>query len=459
MAPKRSSGKSLESTSDKVSHVTSETTLYSETVSDKATKTTINKETLDVIALEAQLLEQEHRFISCIMNFVNRSRWGKDDPRRRATIISLLWRLFPFTSASSVGIGLVGIITLVLAYEANIKLENQNALIIIQNELSEAQRRSSLNIELSAIMNTIETQLADKERENVDKPDDFKRGHKPAVYAINDITESRIIAISQSLKPYRALTNYGERNYASSVSELLSLSRFDSDNFFTDSVDINSFLEDEYLSPERGQLLVAISKSRIIFEGVGGIGQLSMFDSADLRRANLRRADIRQAQMDQSNLNEAQLDYAIFDSAQLQSAQFIEARGTHTRFRNARIPRADFSRAIFFSANFSETYSLDTTFTKTQLIQANFAGAMLKGVSFEGANLDGASFANVIAPFDIRNIKGALITNLQDAPEGFVEWAITQGATLDRDAYIDQLKAEDPEYFFLVSQHTGSGST
>ncbi len=54
-----------------------------------------------LIQVEAQLLEQEHRLISCLTNFFSRKKWTKDDPRRKATIISLLWRLFPFSSAST----------------------------------------------------------------------------------------------------------------------------------------------------------------------------------------------------------------------------------------------------------------------------------------------------------------------------------------------------------------------
>ncbi len=355
--------------------------------------------------------------------------------------------------ASTVGIGIIGIVTLVLAYEANIKLENQNTLITIQNELAEAQRRSSLNIELSSIMNTIESQLAKPTKIDIKKPDDFKKGHKTGVYKLNEITNSRIIAISQSLKPYRALSDYGELNYSASVAELRNLLSFKNANFFTKRINTDDFLEKEYLSPERGQLLVALSKSRIILEGSGGLGALSLFHNSDLRRVNLRKSDLRMTQLDYSNITYGQLDYTIFDNASIRYGKLMNVKGTHTRFKGSDISRSDFSKATLFYANFAGSLALDATFKYTQLAHADFTKADLEGVSFENANLQGATFKDVVGSEKIRNIKGALILGLKDAPAGFVDWALSEGATLDSDGYINQLKQSDPEYFYLVSKY------
>jgi uncharacterized protein YjbI with pentapeptide repeats len=404
-----------------------------------------------LVELEAQILEQEHRIISTFINFFGRSKWPKSDKRRRATIISLLWMFVPRITPTTAGLGAVGLLTIVLAYEANIKLENQNTLITVQNELAEAQRRSSLNIELSEIMNEINKELSEKE--NIPKPirpEGFKRGHKLGKFILSNVTSSRIVAISHSFKPYRSLIDTNNLIDKSSVQEIKKLLSLKANNFFTSKYNVDDFLSESYLSPERGQLLIALTKIKIKLEGVGGLGQLSNFHYSDLRSANLRKSDIRSVKIDFSDLGNTNLDYAIFDEASMEGVSLNKARGTHTRFVSSDLFRASFDNSTFPSANFKDAFLVDASFKHADLMQANLSGSNVEGVDFEGVNLEGANLEGILNYKKISSIKGALVLNVQNPPEGFIDWAIKGGAHLDSSLHIEESKRKNPERYYRV---------
>ncbi len=404
-----------------------------------------------LVELEAQILEQEHRIISTFINFFGRSKWPKGDKRRKATITSLLWMFVPRITPTVAGLGAAGLLTIILAYEANIKLENQNTLITVQNELAEAQRRSSLNIELSEIMNEINRELSNnKEIPKSLKPEGFKRGHKLGKFGLSNVTSSRIVSISHSFKPYRSLVDTNDSIDNSSVEEIKNLFESDAHNFFTSKYNVDDFLSENYLSPERGQLLIALTKIKIKLDGVGGLGQLSNFHYSDLRSANLRKSDIRFAKLDFSDLGNTNLDYVVFDEASMEDVSFVGAIGTHTRFVNTDLFRASFDKSTLPSANLEGAFLVDASFYYADLISANLSGANVEGANFEGVNLEGANLAGIQNYNKISSIKGALILNVQNPPEGFVEWAIKEGAHLDSKLHIEESKRRDPERYYRV---------
>ena len=404
----------------------------------------------EIIRIEAKILEQEHRFITSVINFVNRTQWPRGDARRKATVVALLWKLVPRITPVTAGVGLLGLLTILLAYEANLKLENQNTLITVQNELSEAQRRSSLNIELSEIMNEVNNELADQEICSGDKPSGFKKGHKLGCYKLGRVTESRIVAISNSLKPYRSLVDTSKVVSDSSVAELKNIFSFSSKKFFTNSYDIDDFLELQYLSPERAQLVIALSKLRIKIDGTGGLGQLCNLNYSDLRRTNLRKADLRDAQLDHSNFNNARLDYVVFDGASMEEGRFENAAGTSARFENSDLFRSLFDNANLPQVSFKGAFLVDATFVGADLIHADMSGANVSGSNFTDANLQGANLEGLQNYEDIASINGALIADVVAPPVGFVEWALSKGAQLDSDAYIRAKKEKDPERYYRV---------
>lgn len=91
--------------------------------------------------LEALLIEQEHRFVATWSNFLRRGRWTESSKKRTAAVKALLFRFVPRLGPISVGFAFATALTVYFAYQANVKLENQNKLLVVQNELQEAQRR------------------------------------------------------------------------------------------------------------------------------------------------------------------------------------------------------------------------------------------------------------------------------------------------------------------------------
>lgn len=96
-------------------------------------------------SLEAKLIEQEHRPITLIWNFIKRkSKWKKDDKRRDAATKAIIWRLLfsPTTIAVASG-GFLALISVFFLWEQNKLFKFQNNKFEQQNQLIEADRRSS----------------------------------------------------------------------------------------------------------------------------------------------------------------------------------------------------------------------------------------------------------------------------------------------------------------------------
>lgn len=152
----------------------------------------------DLIKIEAQLLEQEHRPFSLLQNFFGRKQWDKEDPRRRAVKSALVYRLF-FSPAVIAGTGgIIALASLFILYwqtdvliDQNKLLQKQNQKIDNQTYLIEAQRRSSLQFEISEILNRIDDEL---QKEKVNR-------------RLSSQLKSRIIAATVSMKPYRSYEN------------------------------------------------------------------------------------------------------------------------------------------------------------------------------------------------------------------------------------------------------------
>ena len=113
----------------------------------------------------------------------------------------------------------------------------------------------------------------------------------------------------------------------------------------------------------------------------------------------------------------------------------------------ARLRRSDFSAADLRNSNFQSAQ-----FADANLSSANFRGSNLRDTSFQGARMDDAdlwgtdladadfsdsSLADVdlrnadlsrIGWQHIRNIAGANLYGVKNAPQGFVQWALANGA-------------------------------
>jgi uncharacterized protein YjbI with pentapeptide repeats len=210
---------------------------------------------------------------------------------------------------------------------------------------------------------------------------------------LSDSTIARIVALNSSFIPYKY---------------------FEGDS-----------LLEKARSPERGQLLLALSlmhinpdsftkiKLRTSFSGayLKGVD----FNGADLSRVDLHGADLRDANMKNANLNEADLRDANLwganlNSANLRCADLKDADLGWTQLNEANLQLADLSGAKLANAQLQDA-DLSSSILKwadargALFGEADFTGADLQGTTFEKSNLKDANMSNT----DLRKV------NLTDA--------------------------------------------
>ena len=260
-----------------------------------------------------------------------------------------------------------------------ILLDRQNEKINLQNNLIEADRRGSLIILMSNVL--------DQMNNEIETLRDSNRVHYDTVgYPLTDPLIGRIAALSQGFRPYRFL---------------------EGDN-----------LTDEATSPERGQLLLALVKSNLDSVTYNKIYLASNFSSADLsntdlRDANLHDADFHDADLRNADLRNADLRNADLRNADLRNANLSDANLLNTDqlnfylyivlfdvnhsgadLRNADLRNANLIGANLIGANLRNADLSDTNLSNADLGNTNLSNANLIGANLIGANLRNADLKN-----------------------------------------------------------------
>jgi Pentapeptide repeats (8 copies) len=145
----------------------------------------------------------------------------------------------------------------------------------------------------------------------------------------------------------------------------------------------------------RIEALQELNADRVPLVGVDASS--AFLQGVHLERANLLRADLGAADLRGSQLRSADLSYADLHSANL--------RGS------------DLGNAILSNANL----------TDADLVGSNLAGARLDSADLTSADLRNADVQS-IAWQQIAALKSANIAGVKNAPDGFREWALKNGA-------------------------------
>ncbi|MBK6265643.1 pentapeptide repeat-containing protein [Marivirga sp. S37H4] len=384
--------------------------------------------------LESKIYEQEHRLFPVWYNFLTRKKFSKQDNRRLAINKALLWSFIPKPTPTAVAITGISILTIFLAYQANVKLENQNTLLLVQNELQESQRRASLNIEISSIMQQINNERESSRLNSLKDENHQKKGHKVAPYTLSDITAARIASISRSLRPYRILKTDRVDSSANYIQEIFNWNWF---NFNVKRIRVNDFLEENIRSPEREQLLVALLTMRISFSN---IGLNSNFDYSRLENFDFSRSDLRTIRMSNSSLEGTHLSYTIFDEGVLRNTNFKEVYGTTLSFIGTDLTGSNFENTSINNTDFTNADLNMVNFSGANLIQCNFTSATLSSVNFSYANLSGIDFNKIENILKATDFKNALIENLQNFPDTVIDELKRRGAVDNYEMYQKELK-------------------
>ncbi len=182
-------------------------------------------------SIESKLIAQEHRLFSILCNLFKYKFKTPNKIFYHSAKLSLLSYFLGaeivFKIGSIVGTA-IAFFSLYIAFESNKILTEQNTKFDNQNQLIEADRRSSLVFLFNNIMDAIDRELKTPVRDSTLLVD--VNGHKGK---ISNQLAGRIIALSRRLQPYRMY------------------------DYDTDS------LSKKLISPERGQLLINLLESNI----------------------------------------------------------------------------------------------------------------------------------------------------------------------------------------------------
>jgi len=319
--------------------------------------------------LELKLIERERRLSSNIYDlYASYISVGWRHKRFSAALKASLFSFFAPANAAAAGLGIVGILTLVLAWQNNQLVQRQNELLGVQNLLQESSRRAGLSVELTEVLNRIsDSKLEPYPSELIDsgskscKQQDYGHDFKiPTVsgrhlLALPDLLLGRLVALSNSFRPYR----------------YLDVDRADMER------DVDSGLS-AAMSPERAQLLFALANAHIALSQVADAG--GKFNQVPLGGAQLSGMQINKIDLAASDFNGAILVYTNFAEASLQHSLLIEVNATCSNFSGANLTGSKLIEGQFMGARFDRAIMQGANLFIGRFEGASFAGADLRGV-------------------------------------------------------------------------------
>ena len=182
-------------------------------------------------------------------------------------------------------------------------------------------------------------------------------------------------------------------------------------------------LSEKKWSPERGQLLLGLSKMNIDSISFQKIKSKTSFEGADLKNSNLSGANLNGVNLSNSNLTDANLKGVNLNNADLSKAVLLRCNLEKSELKNTNFKEADLSWAELNEAN------LDSI----NLYAAKLADAKLREVDLRNANLEWADLQRSI--FTKSNLTKANLTGANLSKANFTEAnlskAILKLATLD----------------------------
>lgn len=125
---------------------------------------------------------------------------------------------------------------------------------------------------------------------------------------------------------------------------------------------------------------------------------------------------------------------AFLQGLKLERANLLRADFSAADLRQSDLQSANFTNANLHSANFRESDLENASFQSANLTDADLWGSSLAGVKLDDADLSGADlrFADLrnVAWTRLKKMTAANIAGVKNAPEGFVEWALKNGAVV-----------------------------
>ncbi len=308
---------------------------------------------------------------------------------------AIVWRFSRIGLLSLVVVG-TPIVFAILQYwllsNQNKLIEQQNTRIEQQTYLQEASRRGALVFLMGNIFDEVNNEL----REDYNK--DGIRNLSPQLIG-------RIIALSNSLKPYKFLDgdNLTDKEYSLERGQLLiTLVNSEIDTSSLDAIYENADFSYSYLKGVdlEAKYLKGINFSNsILAEAILQKANLSLSDleSTNLINSKLSNANLEEAYMVKSNLKNSSLLYANLSKTNLYGANLDSSNAMYTNFRFASIERVSLIDANFIRTDLYSSFLYNTDFSCTALKYANLNRVWIN----KGTKLD----LNILQGYEVKFIE------------------------------------------------------
>jgi hypothetical protein len=163
-------------------------------------------------------------------------------------------------------------------------------------------------------------------------------------------------------------------------------------------------------------------------QGKGGSGgRVEALEELLQDKVSLVGLDVSDAYLFRVRLDKARLDRSNFHGTDARGGSFEKAKMESSDFTSANVRGGNFAKADLRNAVLK-----DADLMGANLTEADLGGADLSRVDLRDADLRGVKWK------DIRTIKLANVYGVRNAPDGFLSWALGQGAVAiesDRDWY------------------------
>jgi hypothetical protein len=372
------------------------------------------------------LIAQEHRLIPALSTLLHTIFVLKGEDRRTnlaPAATAVFWCLLP--SAGTTAVSTVALLSLIVAWQQARLLAAQNEKIEMQNVLAEAQRRSALVFETTALL-----ELVEREKQNVRTIEPHDSAVCPDVeqsyscwagsraeegrFVPSRATLGRLAALSRALRPYKYLNVEDSPPYRfvgqqqrsevcaetiesptiKSASNLLVRAAYqfapedaslkDPNTLKQKLAEIYSEQSGHYRTYEQNMLSFISGMISSFFQLLG----LEYRSEANI-----------QMNCAPSSPERGQLLISLH-AASVDISRLVAAGGD---LRYADVP----------GAQLNEIYLKKVDLSFSRLPGANFTGAHLEGVTFDHAHLAGASFRN--ATLRSTSFDGAILQRFNDA--------------------------------------------
>jgi hypothetical protein len=125
---------------------------------------------------------------------------------------------------------------------------------------------------------------------------------------------------------------------------------------------------------------------------------------------------------------------AFLQGLKLERANLLRADFSAADLRRSDLRSADFTNANLHSANFREGNLENALFQSADMTDADLSGSNLAGAKLDDADISGADlrFADLrnVAWKQLKKVTATNVAGVKNAPEGFVEWALKNGAVV-----------------------------